>query len=68
MADATLSLSPDQVQFFEREGYLALPAITTPEEVAGLCDIYDRLFATQAGRAQGDHLRHTHRLDGDRCH
>ena len=56
MADATLTLSPEQVEFFEREGYLVLPALTTPEEVAGLCEIYDRLFATEAGRAEGDHL------------
>jgi ectoine hydroxylase-related dioxygenase (phytanoyl-CoA dioxygenase family) len=56
VANATLSLSREQVEFFEREGYLVLPAITSPEEVAGLRDIYDRLFATQAGRAEGDHL------------
>jgi hypothetical protein len=56
MADATLSLTPDQIAFYRHEGYLALPAITTAEEVAGLRATYDRLFATQAGRAEGDHL------------
>lgn len=56
MPTANLVLTPEQVAFYHREGYLSLPAITTPEEVAGLCDIYDHLFATQAGRAQGDHL------------
>jgi ectoine hydroxylase-related dioxygenase (phytanoyl-CoA dioxygenase family) len=56
MPTATLVLTPEQVAFYHREGYLSLPAITTPEEVASLCGVYDRLFATQAGRAQGDHL------------
>jgi ectoine hydroxylase-related dioxygenase (phytanoyl-CoA dioxygenase family) len=56
VANATLTLTPEQIDFFRRQGYLSLRAITTPEEVAGLRDVYDRLFATQAGRAQGDHL------------
>ena len=53
---ATLTLTPEQIEFFQQASYLSLPAITTADEVAGLCDIYDHLFATQAGRAQGDHL------------
>ena len=52
----TFSLTPGQIDAFATSGYLSLPAITTPEEVAGLCDLYDRLFATRAGRDQGDHL------------
>lgn len=56
MIDPTLRLTDDQIAFYRREGYLQLPSITTAEEVASLCDIYDRLFATKAGRDVGDHL------------
>src|SRR5919201_1469779 len=50
----TVVLTQDQIDFYHREGYLALDAITTPEEVAWLRAIYDRLFAAQAGRDVGD--------------
>jgi ectoine hydroxylase-related dioxygenase (phytanoyl-CoA dioxygenase family) len=53
---ATLTLTPEQIAFFHREGYLVLSAITTPAEVQSLCAVYDRLFETKAGRAAGDHL------------
>jgi ectoine hydroxylase-related dioxygenase (phytanoyl-CoA dioxygenase family) len=56
MTSATITLTPEQIEFYHREGYLTLPAITSPEEVAGLRDIYDRLFATKAGHAEGNHL------------
>lgn len=56
MREATLTLTQAQIDFFQREGYLALPAITTAEEVIRLQAVYDRLFATKAGRAAGDHL------------
>jgi ectoine hydroxylase-related dioxygenase (phytanoyl-CoA dioxygenase family) len=56
MYQPTTALQADQIEFFQRQGYLALPAITTAEEVERLQGIYDELFATQAGRAQGDHL------------
>lgn len=56
MNTPTLTLTADQIAFYQREGYLRLPAITTAEEVTALCQIYDRLFATEAGRAEGDHL------------
>ncbi len=56
MSEPTLILSQAQIDFFHREGYLALPAITTAAEVEQLQEIYDRLFATRAGRDQGDHL------------
>jgi ectoine hydroxylase-related dioxygenase (phytanoyl-CoA dioxygenase family) len=56
MKTPNLVLTPEQIEFFHREGYLSLPAITSPEEVAQLCDIYDHLFEVKAGRDQGDHL------------
>lgn len=50
----TIELTPEQIAFYHREGYLALEAITTPEEVAWLRKIYDRLFAMRAGREEGN--------------
>lgn len=50
----TISLSNEQVEFFHREGYLAIPSITTQEEVARIREIYDRLFAQRAGRSEGN--------------
>jgi ectoine hydroxylase-related dioxygenase (phytanoyl-CoA dioxygenase family) len=54
MVAPTIELTDEQVAFYHREGYLALDAITTPEEVEWLRGIYDRLFAERAGRAAGD--------------
>jgi len=56
MSEPTLILSQAQIDFFHREGYLALPALTTAEEVVKLQEIYDHLFSSKAGRDQGDHL------------
>ena len=52
----TVVLTQEQIDFYHREGYLALAAITTPEEVEWLREIYDRLFAARAGREAGDHF------------
>ncbi len=54
MQKPTVTLTQEQIEFFKREGYLALPAITTPEEIAWLRKIYDRLFAERAGREEGN--------------
>lgn len=56
MSDMSFTLNADQITFFHREGYLTIPAITAPEEVAQLRGIYDHLFAIKAGRQAGDHL------------
>lgn len=50
----TVELTPEQIAFYHREGYLALDAITTQAEVAWLREIYDRLFAARAGREEGN--------------
>lgn len=47
-------LTPEQIAFFNTEGYLSVPALTTPEDVARIRDIYDRLFTQRAGRDKGD--------------
>lgn len=54
MPEPTLTLTDEQIAFYHREGYLTLPAITTPDEVEQLRAVYDRLFETQAGRAEGN--------------
>ena len=50
---STTTLSPDQIVKFRTDGYLALASITTPEEVAQLREIFDRLFADGAGWEKG---------------
>jgi len=50
----TIKLTNAQIAFYHREGYLSIEAITTPEEVAWLREIYDRLFAQRAGREEGN--------------
>src|SRR5437773_1990111 len=50
----TVSLTPQHVEFYHANGFLALEAITTQEEVAWMREIYDRLFASRAGREEGN--------------
>lgn len=50
----TVILTPQQIEFYHREGYLVLDAVTTQEEVAWMREIYDRLFARRAGREEGN--------------
>jgi ectoine hydroxylase-related dioxygenase (phytanoyl-CoA dioxygenase family) len=52
----TIKLTAEQIASYNANGYLSLPAITTGEEVERLRRIYDRLFATKAGREKGDHF------------
>ncbi|MEZ4664829.1 MAG: phytanoyl-CoA dioxygenase family protein [Caldilineaceae bacterium] len=56
MLQPTLILTPEQIEFFHRNGYLTLDAITSADEVIRLQETYDRIFAARAGRAEGDHL------------
>jgi ectoine hydroxylase-related dioxygenase (phytanoyl-CoA dioxygenase family) len=50
----TVQLTPEQVAFYHENGYLSLPQISPPEEVAELREIYDRLFAARTGRDTGN--------------
>jgi ectoine hydroxylase-related dioxygenase (phytanoyl-CoA dioxygenase family) len=52
--EPTLSLTQDQIDFYHREGYLVLNALTTAEEVAWMRGVYDRIFAMRAGREEGN--------------
>ncbi|HEX8681157.1 MAG TPA: phytanoyl-CoA dioxygenase family protein [Ardenticatenaceae bacterium] len=54
MTESTMTLTDEQIDFFHRNGYLVLDAMTTPEEIAMIRDVYDRLFASHAGRETGD--------------
>lgn len=52
--EPTVTLTDDQVAFFHTNGFLCIEAITTQEEVARLCNVYDELFQRRAGRETGD--------------
>ncbi len=41
----TITPTQEQIAFFQQNGYLAPEGISTPEEVARMRAIYDRLFA-----------------------
>lgn len=47
-------LTPEQIAFFKKNGYLAIDAIMSPEEVASVRKIYDDLFADKTGSVAGD--------------
>ena len=48
-------LTPDQLRSFHLDGFLALPEpVASPDELARLRAVYDRLFASDAGRADGN--------------
>lgn len=50
----TVSLTEEQIAFYHDNGFLALDYLTTTDEVAWMRGIYDRLFASRAGRDVGD--------------
>ena len=47
-------LTDEQIEFYHREGYLAVGALTDAAELERLSAIYDDLFARRVGREQGD--------------
>lgn len=50
-----MKLTSEQIRAFHLDGYLAIPQpIASPEEIAWLRDVYDRIFAERAGRAEGN--------------
>ncbi len=51
---STVVLTPEQIEFYHREGYLVLENVMPPDEVERLRAIYDRLFAAQVGRKSGE--------------
>lgn len=51
---ATVKLTAAQVQFFHENGYIALPSISTPEEIERMKVAYDDIFARRCGRDEGN--------------
>jgi ectoine hydroxylase-related dioxygenase (phytanoyl-CoA dioxygenase family) len=54
MAQVMDELTKEQRDFFARRGYLAIPRLTTDEDVAVLRQAYDRIFSERRGRERGD--------------
>ncbi|MBI2302690.1 MAG: phytanoyl-CoA dioxygenase family protein [Armatimonadetes bacterium] len=54
MSALTVRLTDDQVAHFHEYGFVSVDAITTPEELAWMTQVYDRLFAEKAGREEGN--------------
>jgi Phytanoyl-CoA dioxygenase (PhyH) len=53
-ADAgTIVLTAEQVRFFEEEGYLSVPSVSTAEEIRWLIGVYDQMFAERVGYKEG---------------
>jgi hypothetical protein len=50
---ASIRITDEQVAFFHENGFLAIEAITTEDEVARMRVAYDEIFARRAGRDEG---------------
>ncbi len=48
-----VSLAEAQIAQFHRDGFLALPALSNPEEIEMMRAAYDDIFSRKAGRDQG---------------
>ncbi len=54
MADATLALTPAQIETFHAQGFLVLTdPLAPPAELAYLRECYDRMFTQRRGREEG---------------
>ena len=51
--DFHVDVTDEQVAFFQENGYLSIPRITTDEEIEWLKGIYDKLFTGRTGEAEG---------------
>lgn len=54
MLKPTILLSEEEIAFYHTHGYLAIPQITVPEEIAWMREIYDRCFEAKVGREEGN--------------
>ncbi len=54
MQNADAPLTPEQVNFFNQEGYLVVDRLMEDDELAWAREIYDRIFRERAGREAGD--------------
>jgi hypothetical protein len=53
MPAPTIHITAAQLDAFQRDGFLTLERVTTPEEVARLRAIHERLHGSRAGRERG---------------
>lgn len=51
-----INLTKEQIDFYQRNGFLALPQISNPTEIEMIRVAYDQLFDQQAGRESGAHF------------
>ena len=65
MQKSTLTLTDEQVAFYQQQGYLSIPAITSAEEIEQVRQIYDRLFAAKAGREEGNQFEQHQQRSSD---
>jgi ectoine hydroxylase-related dioxygenase (phytanoyl-CoA dioxygenase family) len=54
--DSQIGLTAEQLDFFDRHGYLTLSGITTASDLAELRDIYERMFREKTGFAEGNYF------------
>jgi ectoine hydroxylase-related dioxygenase (phytanoyl-CoA dioxygenase family) len=54
--ESQLVLTAEQVESFDRDGYLTLRGITTADDLAKLRDIYERMFRDKTGLADGNYF------------
>ena len=52
--EPTVVLSNEQIDTYHENGFLVVEQISTPCEIAWMREVYDRLFASRAGREVGD--------------
>lgn len=49
MKDVTIDITDKQVGLFEQRGFLAIPEMTSPDEIEALRSLYDRVFEREMG-------------------
>src|SRR5260221_12553293 len=54
--ESQLVLTAEQIDSFDRNGYLTLRGITTADDLAELRDIYERMFRDKTGLADGNYF------------
>src|SRR5260221_11931398 len=54
--ESQLVLTAEQIESFDRDGYLTLRGITTADDLAELRDIYERMFRDKTGLTDGNYF------------
>ncbi len=55
-SDERTLLTGEQIASFQESGFLSIPKITTPDELASLIPLYDDLFRRHAGFEEGNYF------------